>query len=139
MIRTVLAVAVAGVLAAPAAAEQPARPDLKAIMGELGAVHVKLSDALMRGDAEAVARAAEAIAHHPLPKPLIGEIKAALGDDFARFRAYDRATHVAAEGARALAAEGILDGAADQAGAMARGCVGCHTEFRERLKPLSPR
>ena len=108
---------------------------LRTIMQRLSGEMAGMSHALWMEDyAEMTARAG-AIADHPhmLPEE-VQRIQATLGSDMAAFEAADEAVHGAAvrmhEAAAARRLDDVVAGLAD----VQRGCVSCHTQFRDRLR-----
>jgi cytochrome c556 len=128
------------VLATPAAAQQPNqehRLSLRSIMQELGAEYLRLADALLRDDFEALQQSAKAIQGHPLPDEAVKSIKSKLGKSFRSFERADEQSHQAATDLSKRAAARDLSGSAKAFGRVAEGCVSCHKQFRATLKPLS--
>jgi hypothetical protein len=110
---------------------------LRIIMGELGAEFLGLTDAVLRDDYERVAAAARAIAGHPLPDPVVADIQAELGPDFAPFEEIDLASHDAAEALATAGTQGDALAVVDGTGALLSTFAECHLHFRARLRPIS--
>jgi hypothetical protein len=60
---------------------------LRAIMQELGAEHLRLTNALLIDDLKSVEESAKAIQGHPLPDEIVAAIKSTLGREFQAFEA----------------------------------------------------
>ena len=135
-------VGVAVSLTAPAAGHaQPQKEQhkmtLRAIMQELGAEHLRLTNALLLDDLESVEESAKAIQGHPLPSQIVESIKEKLGKDFRAFERIDEQSHQAAISLAKRAAAKDLAGSATAFGQLTQGCVSCHRQFRASLRPLS--
>jgi len=118
----------------PAAAESET---LQSLMRELGDRMGQISDGLWREDYPAVAEAAQYIASHPKP-PLQQRKKiiSALGADAAEFRAADKRVHDDALELVEAARTGQMPPVVARYQRLMDGCVACHTQFRERLRPV---
>ncbi len=108
---------------------------LLAIMQGLGSDMTALTYSLVTDDHEGVARRAASIAEHaPISAEDLERIHGTLGEDMARFEAVDESVHVASrrlhEAARADDPQLVIT----RLGEVQRGCVSCHTQFRERLR-----
>ena len=105
------------------------------IMQRLGSNMTALTHALMVEDHATVRQHAAAIAGHaPISAAEIERIHGELGADAAEFERLDVAVHGAAERLH-HASEGNDPAAVAAALAeVQRGCVECHTKFRERLR-----
>ena len=66
---------------------------LRAIMQELGAEHLRLTNALLIDDLKTVEESAKAIQGHPLPTEIVAAIKSKLGRDFRAFERIDEQSH----------------------------------------------
>ena len=111
--------------------------DLLPIMAQLGVDMTLLTHGLMTQDTALIARAADAIAHHPpVSQSDIERIQGALADEWPEFERLDEDVH---EASRRLH-EAVAGPAVDLQDVLShlhevqRGCVGCHTVFRERLR-----
>ena len=137
LLNTFMAAALSLLLLAPvvAADEPPAAPlSLRAIMQELGANMLRVTDAISREDWAAIEKIALHIAHHPHPAPSeMKQIFSYLGKDVATFKSFDQQSHEAAQQLAAAAAK--KDGAAviSAFAAVQTGCLGCHQQFRAEL------
>jgi len=120
---------------------QPAREGhdvtLRAIMQELGAEHLRLTNALLMEDFKDLDASAKAIHDHPLPNEIVAAIKSKLGRGFSAFERIDRQSHQAAAELGKRAAAKDISGAARAFGQLAESCVSCHKQFRSALRPLS--
>ena len=120
---------------------QPDQLPLPAIMRGLERDMAAVDAGLWMENPQAVAAAARRVAEHPSVTLEYREaIQEALGDEFPAFVAYDQEVHDAAQ----LVAERAEAGAPiaellEFQHEVARGCVGCHTEFRTRLQPAMDR
>lgn len=110
---------------------------LRAIMQELGAEHLRLTNALLIDDLKSVEESAKAIQGHPLPDEIVAAIKSTLGREFQAFERIDERSHQAAVGLAKRAEAKDLTGSAIAFGALTQGCVSCHRQFRAALRPLS--
>lgn len=116
------------------AADEAAAPSLRAIMEELGANMLRVTDAISREDWAAVEKVAPHIAHHPHPAPSeMKQIFSYLGKDVAKFKGYDQQAHEAAQQLAVAAAN--KDGAAviSAFATVQTSCLGCHQQFRAGL------
>lgn len=117
------------------ASGRAALPGLFAIMANLQADMTRLEQALWVEDYPMVATAARAIADHPhVPPDEAARIARVLGGDMVRFKALDGEVHDAAVRLSEHAARGEVEGVLTADAALRRGCVGCHGEFRERVR-----
>jgi hypothetical protein len=110
---------------------------LRAIMQELGAEHLRLTNALLLDDLKTAEESAKAIQGHPLPAEIVAAIKSKLGKDFRAFERIDEQSHQAAASLAKRAAAKDLTGSAKAFGGLTEGCVSCHKQFRASLRPLS--
>ena len=110
---------------------------LRVIMQELGAEHLRLTNALLIDDLKSVEESAKAIQGHPLPSEIVAAIKSELGRDFRAFERIDEQSHQAAASLAKRAAAKDLTGSAIAFGQLTQGCVSCHRQFRASLRPLS--
>ena len=106
-------------------------------MQELGAEHIRLTNALLIDDLKSVAESAKAIQDHPLPTEIVAAIKSKLGKDFRAFERIDEQSHQAAANLGKRAAAKDLTGSAIAFGILTQGWVSCHRQFRASLRPLS--
>jgi hypothetical protein len=109
---------------------------LLGVMAGLRADMIRLSEGLWTGDFRAVADAAEDVAEHPQvgPEERV-RVQSTLGGDFPDFVAADQQVHALARRVREAALRedtiAVLTALSD----LQHGCVACHTDFRERLRP----
>lgn len=118
-----------------AASTRAALPGLFTIMAGLQEDMAGLERSLWREDFDSAAVRATAIADHPtVPAAEAQAIAGVLGPDMAAFKQKDTEVHDLAveirDFARSRQLEEILTAKAD----LVQGCVGCHTEFRERIR-----
>lgn len=116
-------------------ATRAALPTLFSIMLGLQGDMGRVSHGLWLEQYDSIAAAARAVADHPAIPPEEGQkIAGVLGDDMARFQAFDQTVHDLAvrmaEAADARDMAGVMEADA----ALRDGCVACHTEFRTRLR-----
>lgn len=112
------------------------------IMQGLGSDMTALTYALMTEDHDGVAKHAAAIAEHaPISAAELERIHRVLGSDMARFEAVDESVHVASVRLRDAARAHQPDQVVTRLAEVQRGCVSCHTQFRERLRtnPAAPK
>lgn len=125
-------------LAAPVAAAEKAQSELLAlheIMEELGKNMEAVTGAIAREDWGQVAKIAPLIADHPEPPPAEkARILAFLGKDAAKFRGHDEKTHRAAMEMKEAAARQDGPAVISAFAAVQNGCLGCHQNFRKRLR-----
>lgn len=110
---------------------------LRAIMSELGAEYLRLTNALLIEDFKGLDDSARAIQGHPLPDEVVAAIKKKLGRSFHGFERVDEQSHEAAADLVKRAAARDIAGAAKTFGRLAESCVSCHKQFRATLRPLS--
>ncbi len=113
----------------------PVRPIMQTMSTDVAG----LLSALWFEDYPEVAARADAIADHaPLSPDERDRIQAELGPEMEAFQELDEAVHLAAvrvrEAAEAERVDELLDGLSE----MQRGCVSCHTRFREVLSTRTP-
>ncbi len=110
---------------------------LRAIMSELGAEYLRLTNALLLDDFNGLEKSAKAIQEHPLPEGVAGAIKNKLGKNFPKFERVDEQAHRAAGDLVKRAVAKDISGSAKALGRLTESCVSCHKEFRATLRPLS--
>jgi len=122
-----------------AAAKQPNQKpalSLKMVMRELANTMARVMGGLWMESWPVVASQAQAIADHSLIDAKdLARIKKILGKDMAAFVAQDKLVHDTALRLSKIAPEGKVDAIMTQLVALQRGCVGCHTKFRKRIRP----
>lgn len=121
--------------AGPDAEESGQLPGLFAIMAGLEQDLVRISRGIWLEDFALIQAGAASVADHPMvPPEELERVSAALGPDLARFKEWDMEVHeLAVRMSESPAAEGMEPVLALDAELRA-GCVGCHSEFRERLR-----
>ena len=115
-------------------AEGEGEPLLR-IMQRLGTRMSALTYGLMTDDSAMVTTSAAAIAEHaPIAADDLERIRGVLGADMAEFERLDAAVHEGSVRLHDAAAAGrtadVLTGLTE----VQRGCVACHSQFRERLR-----
>ena len=116
-------------------ATRVALPSLFTIMAGLQEDMAGLERGLWREDFDSIAARASAIADHPaVPAAEAQAIATVLGADMAAFEQKDTEVHDQAVRIRELAEARELDEILAAKAELDRGCIGCHTEFRERLR-----
>jgi len=110
---------------------------LRLLMVGLAQDMSRISTGLWHEDADLVQEGASSIANHPrIPPDQIAKIKKALGEEFENFVRYDKDGHdTATELVRAAEARD-WSGMLTKQTELRDGCVGCHTAYRERLRPV---
>jgi hypothetical protein len=109
------------------------------IMQQLGANMAGLSSALWLEDYAGMAERAGAIAEHTGISPEeLHRIQTELGPQMEEFEAADEAVHEASVRMRDAAEARQLDPFLDAYVEVQRGCVSCHTRFRDRLRTARP-
>ena len=105
------------------------------IMQRVGNNMMTLTHALMTDDYETVERSATAIAEHvPISTAELERVRSVLTSEMRTFEAMDESVHVASVRLRDAARERRLDLVVERLGDVQRGCVSCHTQFRQRLR-----
>ncbi len=113
-------------------------PGLFSIMTELERNLADVSRGFWLEDFEVIAVAARSVAGHPtVPPEELEWISEALGPDLARFKAWDVQLHDLAVRMSEAAAAGEIPSLLEMDAELRAGCVGCHSEFRERLREAS--
>lgn len=108
---------------------------LLAIMVKLGADMAALTHGVMTEDTALVARIAAEIADHaPIAPGEIERIHTELGAEMAEFERIDEEVHEASVALREVSRSGDMDAILGQLHEVQRGCVACHTTFRDRLR-----
>lgn len=112
-----------------------ALPGLFSIMIGLQADMAKVSRGLWMENLDTVSAGADAVADHPrVPPREFERISDILGADMSRFGAMDGEVHDLAVRLSEAAARGALDEVLAAESDLRRGCVDCHSEFRDRLR-----
>jgi len=117
-----------------ATAEGEALP-LRPIMQRLAAEMAVFTQALWLENYDEMTARAAAMAEHPhIAADELQRIERVLGADLGGFEAADEAVHTALVGLQEAAESRQLDVVLDRLGEVQRGCMSCHTQFRERLR-----
>lgn len=118
-----------------AASTRAALPGLFTIMAGLQDDMAGLERSLWREDFDSLAARATAIADHPtVPAEEARAIAGVLGPDMADFKRRDTEVHDLAVEIGDLAEARRLDEILAAKAELVQGCVGCHTQFRERIR-----
>ena len=113
---------------------------LLVIMQKLGSDMAALTHGIMTEDTALVARSAADVAAHPDIAPgELARIQAELGTAMAEFERLDAVVHEASVALHDAARTGDMDAVLSRLHEVQRGCVACHTQFRERLRTAAPR
>lgn len=108
---------------------------LRAIMQQLAVDLAGFTHALLLEDFETMTARSGAIAEHAHIAPDdVRRIEAELGDEMAMFEAADEAVHLTAERLHQAAEARDFNAILTRLDEIHRGCVACHTQFRERLR-----
>ena len=110
---------------------------LRAIMQELGAEHLRLTNALLIDDFKGLEESAKAIQGHPLPDAIVAAIKNKLARNFHGFERVDEQSHQAAAELAKRATANDISGSARAFARLTESCVNCHKQFRATLRPFS--
>jgi len=110
---------------------------LRPLMAGLAQDMSRINTGIWHEDVDLVRQGASSIANHPRIAPdQIAKIKKALGQEFPNFVRYDKDVHETAtelvSAAEARDWSGVLTKYTD----LRDGCFGCHTAYRERLRPV---
>lgn len=124
------------VAGAPAAAgTRVALPGLFTIMAGLERDAYRISRGLWLADPDTIAAGADGVASHPTVPPEEAEtIASVLGPEMQAFAGLDREVHDLSVRIRELARQGEVDAVLPLEAEMRRGCVDCHSRFRETLR-----
>ena len=127
----------------PAPSPQPPPPDttetkrLRLLMVGLAQDMARINTGLWHEDYDLMQQGGEAIANHPkIPPEQIAQIKKALGNEFKAFVQFDKDVHQTADELATAAAERNLSAVLEKYTRIRNGCVGCHTAYRDRLRPV---
>lgn len=105
-----------------------------AIMQRLSSNMAQFSHALWLEDYDLMSENAAAIASHPPTDPADTErFRQILGDEYQDFQEADHVVHEASEELHHAVEERDLDMILDRLHDVQRGCVSCHSGFRDRL------
>lgn len=112
---------------------------LRTIMQQLSVDLAGFSHALWLEDGAAMTARAGAIADHAHMTPdEVQRIRTELGQEMDDFEADDDAVHQSAIRLHAAAEAGHMEEVLHELSQIQRGCVSCHTRFRERLRTDGP-
>jgi len=129
-----IAVLAGVVLSALALADTVPDPDLKKIMQGLRNNTVSMLDGLLTDDFDAVAVAANEIAHHPsIPGAQVQLVARELGAEMPAFKQFDQQVHDLSLSILAAAEEQDRDRAVADYQQMLNGCLACHAAYKERV------
>lgn len=97
----------------------------------------RISTGLWYEDYDWIEQGARGIAQHPkIPPKQIAKIKKTLGEQFGTFVQYDKSVHQRASELVTAAEARDWSAVLDTHRELQRGCMGCHTAFREQLRPV---
>lgn len=100
----------------------------------------RISTGLWYRDYDWIEEGARGIAQHPkIPPNQIAKIKKTLGEQFETFVQYDKSVHQTATELVTAAEARDWSAVLDTHQELQRGCTGCHTAFREQLRPVLSR
>ena len=115
-------------------AQSDAASGLKKIMQGLRNDTVLIMDALLVGDMDTVADAAERISDHPqIPPDQVSLVAAELGPEMAAFKQFDTLVHDLSVSMREAADGNDPVSAERHFRDMIAGCLGCHSKYRQRV------
>ena len=118
---------------APADTTKPLKP----LMVELAQDMDRIATGLWHGDYDLIQQGARGIAQHPtIPPSQLATIKTALGDPFSTFVEYDKTVHRTASTLVDAAEAKNWTKVLKAQERLQRGCVTCHTAFRDQLRPV---
>ena len=119
---------------APTIAMTSDAPSLKEIMQGLRNDLVEISDGLLMGDFEQVARGAIAISEHPqIPEAQIQLVAEELGAEMAAFKQFDTRVHDLSLDIHAAAKAHDHRTAVSAFQRLTDGCFACHDTYKERV------
>lgn len=97
----------------------------------------RINTGIWHGDFGLVEQGATSIANHPrIPPEQIAKIKKALGREFQNFVRFDKDVHGTATKLVSAAEARDWSGVLSRYTELRDGCVGCHTAYRDRLRPV---
>lgn len=114
---------------------------LRLLMVGLAQDMARINTGLWHEDYDLIRQGAASIANHPkIPPAQITKIKGALGNEFQNFVRFDKIVHGKAKELVSAAEARDWSGVLTTYTQIRDGCLGCHTAYRERLRPvLAPR
>lgn len=123
--------------APPAAADTIDTKRLRLLMVGLAQDMARINTGIWHEDFDLVQQGASSIANHPrIPPDQIAKIKKALGQEFQNFVRFDKAVHGTATELVNAAEARDWSGVLTKQTELRDGCFGCHTAYRERLRPV---
>lgn len=123
--------------APPAAADTIDTKRLRLLMVGLAQDMARINTGIWHEDFDLVQQGASSIANHPrIPPDQIAKIKKALGREFQNFVRFDKAVHGTATELVNAAEARDWSGVLTKQTELRDGCFGCHTAYRERLRPV---
>ena len=122
---------------APLLAPTDTTKRLRPLMVGLAQDMDRIATGLWYEDYDLIRQGAQGIAQHPkIPSDQIAIIKKTLGDEFSSFVRYDKTVHqTATELVRAAEARKWSDVLRIH-DRLQNGCMGCHTAYRDQLRPV---
>ena len=118
---------------APADTTKPLRPLMVGLAQDMD----RIATGLWYEDYDLIRQGAQGIAQHPkIPPSQIKKIKNALGDQFPNFVQYDKTVHRTASTLVTAAEAKNWSKVLDTHEQLQRGCMGCHTAYRDQLRPV---
>ena len=97
----------------------------------------RINTGIWHEDYDLIREGASSIANHPaIPPKQIAKIKQALGGEFQNFVRYDKVVHGTASELVSAAKAKNWEDVLNKYTQIRDGCVGCHTAYRDRLRPV---
>ena len=128
---------VSGPISTPTAEDTVDTKRLRLLMVGLAQDMSRINTGIWHEDAELVRQGASSIATHPrIPPDQIAKIKNALGPEFQNFVRFDKAVHGTATELVSAAESRDWSGVLSTYTELRDGCFGCHTAYRDRLRPV---
>lgn len=110
---------------------------LRLLMVGLAQDMSRINTGLWHEDYELIREGAASIANHPkIPPGQIAKIKNALGQEFQNFVRFDKSVHGTAMELVSAAEARDWSTVLTKQTELRDGCVGCHTAYRDRLRPV---
>ena len=117
----------------PADTTKPLRPLMVGLAQDMD----RIATGLWYEDYDLIRQGAQGIAQHPkIPPSQIKNVKNALGDQFPTFVQYDKTVHRTASTLVTAAEAKNWSKVLDTHEQLQRGCMGCHTAYRDQLRPV---
>lgn len=124
-------------VASSTAADTVDTKPLRLLMVGLAQDMARINTGIWHDDFGLVEQGASSIANHPrIPPHQIAKIKKALGREFQNFVRFDKAVHGTATELVSAAEARDWSGVLSRYTELRDGCVGCHTAYRDRLRPV---